>query len=47
MVKLLASDEVIAEYFSQLPAPTYDLARYTDWIRPHLEADLADAKSKE
>ena len=40
---LLANDEVIAEFFSELPAPTYNLARYTDWIRPYLEKQLQDA----
>lgn len=43
LVGLLAADEVIAEYFSELPAPSYKLARYTDWIRPYLKRQLEDA----
>lgn len=33
---LLASDEAIAEYFSNLAAPNYMMARYTDWMIPYL-----------
>jgi hypothetical protein len=36
LVGLIASDEKIAEYFSELPGPSYALARYTDWIKPYL-----------
>lgn len=44
MVNLLASDDNIAEYFSELPGPSYCLARYTDWIKPYLYEQLIDAK---
>lgn len=37
LCNLLAKDEVIANYFSELPAASYNLARYTDWIKPYLE----------
>ena len=42
----MVEDEVIAEYFSKLPAPTYNLVRYTDWIRPYLEEEHKDCKGK-
>jgi hypothetical protein len=34
--ELLSLDEVIADYFSELPAPNYNMLRYTDWINPYL-----------
>ena len=44
LVNLIAADEVVAEYFAELPGPTYCLARYTDWIKPYLYEQLADAR---
>ena len=44
LVNLLAEDDNIAEYFSELPGPSYCLARYTDWIKPYLYEQLIDAK---
>ena len=44
LLALIAQDEVVAKYFSELPGPTYCLARYTDWFKPYLEKQLADAK---
>lgn len=40
--ELLASDEINALYFSQLPAPNYMMARYTDWMLPYLKKQMAD-----
>ena len=44
LLNLIAADCNIAEYFSQLPGPTYCLARYTDWIKPYLNEQLVDAR---
>lgn len=44
LLALIAQDEVIAQYFSELPGPTYCLARYTDWFKPYLEKQLSDAR---
>ena len=41
---LLAADEAIAEYFSNLAAPNYTMARYTDWMVPYLKKQLAETK---
>ena len=40
----MISDDGISNWFSQIPGPTYQFARYTDWIKPYLEDQLADAK---
>jgi len=42
----MVENEVIAEYFSKLPAPTYNMVRYTDWIRPYLIEEHKDCKGK-
>ena len=44
--ELLSKDPVIADYFSELPAPSYKLTRYTDWIRPYLEKQLKTASDQ-
>ena len=44
LLNLIVQDETIAEYFADLPGPTYCLARYTDWFKPYLEKQLSDAK---
>ena len=31
----------IYKYFKSLEAPTYEYARYWDWIRPWIESELA------
>lgn len=36
LLNIIASDENVAEYFSNIPGPTYQYARYTDWIKPYL-----------
>ena len=43
LCELLATDAVIAGFFSRLPAPNYCLARYTDWISPYLVEQLEEA----
>ena len=43
LCELLTADEVIAGYFSRLPAPNYCMARYTDWISPYLAQQLTEA----
>ena len=40
----LLSDDVIADYFAELPAPTYDHSRYIDWILPYLEKQAVEAR---
>ena len=37
MLSIMAKDEKIARYVYSQAAPTYQGARYTDWIRPYLE----------
>ena len=32
LLHLIAQDENVAEYFANLPGPTYCLSRYTDWF---------------
>mmetsp|Transcript_39087 Transcript_39087/g.59590 ORF Transcript_39087/g.59590 Transcript_39087/m.59590 type:complete len:511 (-) Transcript_39087:53-1585(-) len=46
LVKLIAKDDVIAEYFSELPAPSYRMIHYTDWVRPYLEKELKEATTQ-
>jgi hypothetical protein len=33
----------VAEYFSNLPGPTYCFARFTDWFRPFLDKQIGEA----
>ena len=44
LMAIIANDAEIAEYVACLDAPTYQGARYSDWIRPYLEKQLADAR---
>jgi hypothetical protein len=44
MIGRVLDDEVIAEYFARLPAPTCNLARYTDWVLPYLEKQADEAR---
>lgn len=41
---LMLGDEVIAEYLSQLPAPTYRQGRYLDWVQPYLRQQLTESE---
>ena len=45
LIAILASDERIMEFFSNLPGATYQYARYTDWIRPFLTSVMNKAQS--
>ena len=36
LINIITSQESIMEFFSNLPGPTYQFARYTDWIGPYL-----------
>jgi hypothetical protein len=40
--ELLAQDEAIAVYFSELPSLNYEEARYSDWIKPYLQCQLLE-----
>ena len=42
--EILGTDETIASYFSELPAPSYCYSRYTDWVIPYLNSQLVDAQ---
>ncbi|CDW89068.1 ubiquitin carboxyl-terminal hydrolase family protein [Stylonychia lemnae] len=44
LLNIIASDDFVAEYFSNIPGPTYQYARYTDWIKPYLNEQLVDAR---
>ena len=44
MLSLMAKDEQIARYVYSQAAPTYQGARYTDWIRPYLEYQKAEVE---
>lgn len=37
MLSLMAKDDVIARFVYNAAPPTYQSARFTDWIRPYLE----------
>lgn len=39
--KVMSQDETICQYLATQPGPTYQYARYTDWIRPYLDKQLA------
>jgi len=44
LLNIIASDDYVAEHFSNIPGPTYQYARYTDWIKPYLNEQLIDAR---
>lgn len=44
LLNLIAQDDKVAAYFSEVPGPTYSYARYTDWIKPYLNEQLVDAR---
>jgi len=37
MLSMMAKDEDIARFVFKSAPPTYQMARYSDWIRPYLE----------
>ena len=39
---MVVADEGIAEYISRLPPYDYNMARFTDFIRPYLLEKMAD-----
>ena len=43
LLDIIEADNFVAEFFSQLPGCTYQYARYTDWIKPYLQNQLAKA----
>lgn len=45
LVQIIASDEDVCRYFSELPGVTYQFARYTDWIKPYLLHQLSINKT--
>ena len=38
----MRKDNEIARYLYNLPGPSYQYSRFTDWFRPFLEEQLAD-----
>ncbi len=42
MLSLMAKDEQIARYIYHSAPHTYQVARFTDWIRPYLEYQKQD-----
>lgn len=38
MLSLMAKDDVIARFIYKSGPPSYQYARYVDWIRPYLES---------
>lgn len=44
MLSLMAKDELIARYVYRQAPPTYQGARYTDWIRPYLEYQRSEVE---
>lgn len=41
---LILQDELILNFFSNIPAPNYTMGRYTDWILPYLTKQKEDAQ---
>lgn len=37
LTKVMAKDEGIRNYLAEQPGPTYQYARFTDWVKPYLE----------
>ena len=44
LMNIITADDDVSEYFSNIPGPTYQYARYTDWIKPYLNEQLIDAR---
>ena len=44
MLSLMAKDEQIARFVYESAPPTYQSARYSDWIRPYLESQRAEVE---
>jgi hypothetical protein len=42
LLSLMRKDPEIARFVYHLPPSTYQCARFTDWVRPYLEEQLAD-----
>ncbi len=44
LLSLMAKDEDIARFIYRSAPPTYQMARYTDWIRPYLLYQRSEAE---
>ncbi len=42
MLSLMAKDDQIARFIYNSGPPSYQYARYIDWIRPYLESQKSD-----
>jgi len=42
MLSLMSKDEDVARFVYRSAPPTYQGARYSDWIRPYLEGQRSD-----
>lgn len=40
---IILKDDLICDFFSKIPAPHYNMGRYTDWILPYLNKQREDA----
>ena len=40
LAKMMSQDIGIRKYLAEMPGPTYQYARFTDWIRPYLQSKL-------
>lgn len=36
LTKVMLKDRSVMQYIAELPAPTYQFARFTDWITPYV-----------
>lgn len=45
LTKVMAKDEGIRNYLAEQPGPTYQFARFTDWVKPYLEGQLRNSTS--
>jgi hypothetical protein len=40
---LILNDDLILDFFSNIPAPHYNMGRYTDWVLPYLAKQKEDS----
>jgi hypothetical protein len=47
LTKVMQQDSGLREYLAEQSGPTYQYARFTDWIRPYLEQQVRQAQNTE
>lgn len=45
LTRVMVEDEGIRKFLAEQPGPTYQYARFTDWIRPYLEAQFKNSNA--